>query len=57
MDQYEVEKEVEIRNEFDYSNIVAEIQPVSYLVQYCESLFNQLMNMINEEEQRNEKLK
>jgi len=57
VDQYEVEKEVEIRNEFDYSNIVAEIQPISYLVQYCESLFNQLMNMINEEEQRNEKLK
>jgi len=57
MEENVLEKEIEVSNEFDYSNIVAEIQTVSYLVQYCEALYNQLINMITEDEQRNEKLK
>jgi len=57
MEQNQLEKEIEVSNEYDYSNIVAEVQTVSYLVQYCEALYNQFIAMINEDESRNEKLK
>ena len=57
METNELEREIQIKNEFDYSNVVAEIQTISYLVRYCGELFNQFMNMVQEDEQRNEKLK
>ena len=50
-------KEVVINNEYDYSNIIPEVQIISYLVQYCNNLYDYLMNLINLEEERNEKLK
>lgn len=55
--EQEFDKEVPINNEFDYSNIVAEIQSLSYLVQYADTLYNQLMDMINKDEEKNMKLK
>ncbi len=55
MDQ--TEREIEISNEFDYSNIVAEIQSISYLVQYCDALYNQLLKLMSIDEEKNEKLK
>lgn len=56
MNQFD-ERETEICNEFDYSNAIVEIQSISYLIQYCDTLFKQYMNMVNLDEQRNEKLK
>lgn len=52
-----LEREIAISNEFDYSNIVPEIEAITYLVQYCETLYNQLMNLIKSEEEKNLKLK
>ena len=51
------DKEIIINNEFDYSNKVAEVENISILIQYCESLYNQLLNLINEDEEKNERLK
>lgn len=50
-------REMEISHEFDYSNIVPEIQGVSFLVQYCESYYNQMIKMCEEDEEKNQKLK
>lgn len=49
--------EVQISNEYDYSNIVPDISSVSYLVQYCNSLFQYFMNLMTEDEAKNERLK
>lgn len=57
MNQNELIKKIDVNNEFDYSNIVVDIQTLSYLVQYCESVYNQFQNLIIEDEQKNEKLK
>ena len=56
MDQVE-EREIDINNEYDYSNIVVEAEAVSVLVKYCESYYNQFVAMCDEEEAKNEKLK
>ena len=57
MDQQDIEKEVQVSNEFDYSNIVAEVQSISYLVQYCEALYNQLIKLASNDEEKNARLK
>lgn len=57
MDQAEFDKEIQVSNEFDYSNIVAEVQSILYLVQYCEALYNQLLKLISVDEEKNAKLK
>ncbi len=49
--------EKQINNEYDYSNIVPDVQSITYLIQYCDSLIKYLMEMIKEDEDRNEKLK
>ncbi len=49
--------EKQINNEYDYSNIIPDVQSISYLVQYCDSLMQYLMRMIAEDEERNERLK
>jgi hypothetical protein len=56
MDQME-EKEVTISREFDYSNSIPENKPILLLVQYCDSCYNQLMKMCEEEAKRNERIK
>ena len=57
MDQTEFDKEVQIDNEFDYSDAVAQVEPISYLVKYCEALYNQLIKLSDIEEEKNAKLK
>ena len=52
MDQVE-EREVEISREFDYSNSVPEVQSISFLAQYCDSYYKQLMKMCEEDEEKN----
>ncbi len=56
MDQTE-EREIEISNEYDYSNIVAEVEIVSFLVQYCNSYYNQFIKLCADDEEKNAKLK
>lgn len=51
------EKEVEISREYNYSNVVPEIQSISFLAQYCESYYKQIINLCEKEEEKNEKLK
>lgn len=46
-----------INNEYDYSNIVANIEHISYIVRYCDSIYSWFYQLILEDEQRNEKLK
>ena len=57
MNQTEFDKEVQVSNEFDYSNAVADVYFISYLVQYCEVLYNQLLKLISTDEEKNAKLK
>ncbi len=57
MDFYEEEKETVINNEFDYSNIIPTAEHIGTLVQYCENVYNQFLKLIEEDEQKNEKLK
>lgn len=57
IDDWNIDKEMQISKEFDYSNIVADIESIAYLVQYCESLYNQLIGLIKTDEEKNEKLK
>ena len=54
---YNAENETVINNEFDYSNIIATADEISPLVQYCEQLYNQLMELNQEDEIKNRKLK
>lgn len=51
------EREVEISRKFDYSNSVPEVQTISFLAQYCDSYYKQLMKMCEEDEEKNAKLK
>lgn len=52
-----MEQEMLVSNEFDYSNIVAEAETITYLVQYCEAVYNQLLDLMTADEEKNEKLK
>lgn len=51
------EKETMINNEFDYSNIIVAEEPITYLVQFCSQVYNNFLKLLNEEQQKNEKLK
>lgn len=51
------EQEIVINNEYDYSNIVAEVENIAYLVQYFENTYNQFLKICEEDEKRNEPLK
>ncbi len=47
----------EINHEYDYSNIVPEMQFIALLIQQCETFYNELIKLCNEDEVKNEKLK
>lgn len=49
--------ETTINNEFDYSNIVASVDNISYIVQYCDNVYSQFQQLVAEDEQKNERLK
>lgn len=46
-----------IQNEYDYSNCIPSIEYITYLVQYCSNVYDQLLRLIEEDEKRNEPLK
>jgi len=51
------ENEETINNEYDYSNILPSAENIGFLVQYCEQVYNQFTKLVDDDEQRNEKLK
>lgn len=44
-------------NDYDYSNIIATVDNIMYLVKYCNDEYNRFVNLIEEDERRNEKFK
>ena len=51
-----MKKEV-INNEFDHSNIIPTSDAVLYLVKYCDQMNQYLKKMIDEDKEKNKKLK
>ena len=49
--------EVVINNEFNYSNAIPVVKNMSYIVDFCDDVFNKFMNLVNEEKIKNERLK
>ena len=49
--------ETSINNEFDYSTIIPSAEAIGYIVQYCETLYNQFMQLVANDEKKNETLK
>ena len=46
-----------IKNEYDYSNVLPEVEKISRLVKYCDDVLKQFMSLVNEDEEKNEKIK
>ena len=46
------ERKVEIRREFNYSNSAAETRTISFLAQYCDSYYKQLIKMREKDEEK-----
>lgn len=42
-----------INNEYDFSNIIPVVEYVSYLIKYCDNVYNEMVNKMNEEEEKN----
>lgn len=53
----EYKKESIINNEYDYSNILPVVDYVAYLVQYCDQVYNQLLKLQQEDEEKNKQFK
>lgn len=49
--------EIFINKEYDYSNAIIDEKCIEYIASYCASVYNQFNLLIEEDEQRNEKLK
>jgi hypothetical protein len=52
----EVDEKI-IENVFDYSNVIPTKDSVFALIKYCEQIYNNLVQIMNNEEERNMKLK
>lgn len=53
----ENEKEIIVNPEYDYSNIIPNKEYIKVLVKSCEEMYKRLMNLIKEDELKNERLK
>ena len=49
--------ETVINKEYDYSNAIIDENCITYIANYCESVYNQFNLLIKEDEKRNEKVK
>lgn len=49
--------EIVINKEYDYSNAIVDESCITYIANYCESIYNQFNLLIEEDEKRNEKIK
>lgn len=54
---YVNEEPAVINNEYDYSNVLPSIESITYLVQYCDSVFREFRNLIEEDQKKNEQYK
>lgn len=52
-----LEEETVISNEYDYSNIVPTIENITYVIQYCDQIYSHFLKLIEEDENKNERLK
>lgn len=52
-----LEEETVISNEYDYSNILPTVENITYIIQYCDQIYNHFLKLIDEDENKNEKLK
>lgn len=50
-------KESIINNKYDYSNVLPVVDCVAYLVQYCDQMYNQLLKLEEEDEEKNKMFK
>ena len=46
-----------ISNSFDYSNAIPTAENISYIIQFCDNVFNHFIKLIKEDEIKNERLK
>ena len=53
----EFNNETIINNEYDYSNILPTADYIAYLVQYCDQVYNQLLKLQEEDEEKNKQFK
>lgn len=52
-----LENETIINNQYDYSNIVPVVENITYIIQYCNQIYNNFLKLIEDDENRNERLK
>ena len=45
-----------VKNVYDYSNVIPEIDPIMYIAKYFDSLYNQLLELVAQDEEKNKKL-
>ena len=57
MNYFEEETETVINNEYDYSNIIPTIENITYIVKYCDKIYNQFVKLVEGDENKNEKLR
>ena len=46
-----------VNNEYDYSNIIPVIDNVTYLVAFCDSIYNNFLKLIANDEEKNKPFK
>lgn len=51
------ELELNINNEYNYSNSLPVVELITYLVQYCDKIYKNFVNLIEEDEKKNEQFK
>ena len=51
------EEETIINNEYDYSNIIPKFENITYIIQYCAHIYSYFLKLLEEDENKNEKLK
>ena len=55
--EYNVEQLTVIDKVFDYSNCLPTVENITYLIKYLEQIYNQFLQAIKEDEEKNERLK
>ena len=46
-----------VNNEYDYSNILPTIDNITYLVAFCDNIYNQFLKLIEADEEKNKPFK
>lgn len=54
---YNENEETIINNEYSSSDILPTVESITYLIQYCDSVFKQFINLIEDDKKRNNQFK